>query len=153
MLFNPPPQYLTVHGARLLSHDIPSREHDEIRDTLHVVTACQSRLSFGIDLQDHDLARELLRRTLHLRGNHATGAAPRCPKIHEHGNGCVSGDVIEFVGADRQWLAEGRQIALATATMAPVRQVPGGNAVLDSTVGTRADHRMNVRTRQALVNG
>jgi hypothetical protein len=138
-----------IDGAGLLEHWASLGEDDEVWDTTHVEARSELGVTLRVDLEDDRLAGHVCGDALDLWGNHAAGAAPRRPKVHEHGDAGVGGDVVEARGIDLEWFGERRQLGLAGAATTRVREVLGRDAVGDSTGGADAEHASNVSIAEA----
>lgn len=138
--FQPALKLLVINDTGLLPHRTAARQNHEIRNTANVKTGCEFRIGFGIGFQNHGTACHVRRRTVNLRCSHATRTAPRCPKIHQHGDTRIAKHFVEQRGINVERPGHGRQRRLALATPAAISKMLCGDAVLLSTNVTGADH-------------
>src|SRR5689334_1285644 len=109
-----------VDETRLLHHDAPVLQHDEVRDALHAVARRERGRALRVDLQDDRLAGHLLRDPRDLGRGAPAGRAPCGPEVDEHRDGRLADDLVEcrLVGVDR--LRDRRERHLAAAATALV---------------------------------
>src|SRR5690606_1812867 len=79
----------------LLPDLLPALEHDEVRDGPGAVLGREPGVRLRVHPEDDGAPRHVLGHPLYLRSRHATGAAPRRPEIHEHGDGRLAHDGLE----------------------------------------------------------
>ena len=88
-------QLLVGYQTGLLYYHAPAREDDEVGYTTNIEARSQLSVFFRIDFQHYRLARHVDSGAGDFRSSSATGRAPLCPEVHEHGNRYIVNDLIE----------------------------------------------------------
>ncbi len=73
-----------IYQSGLLQNGTAFVEHYKVRNTAHLVTCCEVRVSLSVYLQYDRTASHAGSGLCHLWGGHAAGSAPRGPKVHQH---------------------------------------------------------------------
>jgi hypothetical protein len=130
-----------VNCARLLHHELPTAEDNEVWDATHVEPSRQFRIVLRVDLYDDRLPSHIGSRARHFGRRHPAGSAPFSPKVREYRNMGILDDFVERFTINFQGLIHWRQGRFAGAAATGVSEAGRWNAVLSPTGFACSNHR------------
>jgi hypothetical protein len=131
--FQPGFHLLMPDHSRLLRHEAPAAEDDEVWNASHVEPARYFRIAFSVKLYYDSSSSHIRRRTRNFRSRHPARSAPRSPEIHKHRNMGILNDFREGLRINFQRFVHRLQRSLAGATPSGIGEMCRRNTVHAST--------------------
>jgi hypothetical protein len=122
-----------LHQSRLLRDEMAAVKNGEVGNATHIEARGQFRVTLGIHLDNDRTSRHVRSGSRHFRSGRPARAAPGCPKIDQHWDASLLGDLVEQLGIYFERLGCGTQWNFTNPAASRIRKVVSGDAILTST--------------------